>query len=185
MSGLTTAMIINGVVLAAVLESDVGSHRKVGRMRILRPLLTAAAIVPLYLKALTTHGTGLGLEIAGLAAGLLGGLAAVALTHVYRSPKNGNAVSRAGAGYAALWILIIGARAAFSYGSVHWFSGPLGRWMVSHDVSVAAITDTLILMAIAMVLTRTIGLALRAAALPAPDAASAVRPQVVSAAATR
>ena len=40
MSGLTTAMIINGVVLAAVLEADVGPHRTVGRLRILRPLLT-------------------------------------------------------------------------------------------------------------------------------------------------
>ena len=80
MSGLTTAMIINGVVLAAVLEADVGAHRKVGRLRILRPLLMAAAIVPLYLKAFVTHGTGLGLELAGVALGLLGGLAAAALT---------------------------------------------------------------------------------------------------------
>jgi hypothetical protein len=167
MSGLTTAMIINGVVLAAVLEADVGVHRKVGRLRILRPLLMAAAIVPLYLKAFVTHGTGLGLELAGVALGLLGGLAAAALTRVYRSPKTGKPVSHAGVSYAALWIVIIGARAAFSYGSVHWFSSPLGHWMASHDVSVAAITDSLILMAIGMVLVRTIGLGLRAASLPA------------------
>jgi hypothetical protein len=169
MSGLTSAMIINGVVLAAVLEADVGSHRKVGRLRILRPLLTAAAIVPLYLKAFATHGDGLTLELIGAAAGLLAGLLAAGLTHVYRSPQTHKPVSRAGAWYAALWIIVIGARAAFSYGSVHWFSSPLGHWMARHDVSVAAVTDSLILMAIAMVLTRTINLGLRAAALtPAP-----------------
>jgi hypothetical protein len=166
MSGLTSAMIINAVVLAAVLEADVGPHRKVGRARILRPLLTAGAIVPLYLKAFATTGTGLGLELVGAAAGLLAGLAAIRLTTVYRSSRTGKPVSRAGAGYAALWIAIIGARAAFSYGSVHWFSSPLGNWMVAHNVSVAAITDGLILMAVAMVLTRTIGLGLRATNLP-------------------
>lgn len=169
MSGIASALIINGVVLAAVLEADLGAHRKVGRLRIVRPLLMAAGIVPLYLKAFATHGAGLGLELAGAAAGLLGGLAALALTQVYRSSRTGKPVSRAGAGYAALWIAIIGARSAFSYGSVHWFSAPLGHWMARHDVSVAAVTDALILMAVAMVLTRTLGLATRSASLPASD----------------
>jgi hypothetical protein len=166
MSGLTSAMIVNAVVLAAVLEADLGPHRKVGRMRILRPLVTAAAIVPLYLKAFATSGNGLSLELAGVAAGVLGGLAAIRLTTVYRSERTGKPVSRAGAGYAALWVGIIGARAAFSYGSVHWFSRSLGSWMIGHNLSVAAVTDALILMAIGMLLTRTIGLAARAANLP-------------------
>jgi energy-converting hydrogenase Eha subunit A len=169
MSGLTTALIINGVVLAAVLEADVGPHRKVGTMRIVRPLLMAAGIIPLYLKALSTHGTGLGLELIGAVAGLLGGLVALSLTQVYRSPSTGKPASRAGASYAALWVVIIGARSAFSYGSEHWFSAPLGAWMTRHDVSVAAITDTLILMAVVMVATRTIGLFMRAQALPAAN----------------
>jgi hypothetical protein len=178
MSGIASAMIINGVVLAAVLEADVGSHRKVGVLRIVRPLLMAAGIVPLYLKALTTHGTGLGLELIGAVAGLLAGLAAVKLTHVYRSSRTGKPVSRAGAAYAALWIATIGARSAFSFGSVHWFNAPLGHWMARHDVSVAAVTDSLILMAVAMVLTRTLGLALRAASLPAPAVTSAAATSV-------
>ena len=37
--------------------------------------------------------------------------------------------------------------------------------MINHDVSVDAITNTLILMAVAMVLTRTIGMAARARAV--------------------
>jgi hypothetical protein len=166
MSGVESAMIVNAVVLAAVLEADLGSHRKVGWLRIARPLFLAAGIVPLYLKAFATHGTGLGLEALGAAVGLLLGLAATSMTHVYRSRTTAKPVSRAGAGYAALWITVIGARAAFSYGSAHWFSAPLGHWMVSQDVSVAAITDSLILMAVAMLLARTMGLASRALSLP-------------------
>jgi hypothetical protein len=44
-----------GVVLVAVLEADLGAHRKIGWFRIVRPLLMAAAIAPLYLTALTTR----------------------------------------------------------------------------------------------------------------------------------
>jgi hypothetical protein len=176
MSPLTQAMVINAVVLIAVLEADLGPHRKIGVFRIVRPLLMAAAIVPLYLTALTTHGMGLTLEIAGAAAGLLLGLLATSLMTVYGSPKTGKPASRAGYGYAAVWTVVIGARAAFSYGSSHWFRSQLGTWMGAHDVSVDAITNTLILMAIAMVLTRTIGMAARARALPAPTAVPAGLP---------
>lgn len=36
-SQLTEAMIVNGVVLATVLASDLSSSRKIGRTRLLRP----------------------------------------------------------------------------------------------------------------------------------------------------
>jgi hypothetical protein len=85
-------------------------------MRLLRPMVVAAVIVPLFIDRPVTHGPGLAVEIAGVIAGLLGGLAAVALIGVYRSPESGGPVSRASVAYAILWILVIGARAAFSYG---------------------------------------------------------------------
>jgi hypothetical protein len=50
MSGLDNAMIINAAVLAAVLEADLGPHRRVGWFRIARPLLLVAVIVPIYLE---------------------------------------------------------------------------------------------------------------------------------------
>jgi uncharacterized membrane protein YidH (DUF202 family) len=151
-------LIIDAVVLAAVLEADLGAHRRIGKFRILRPLLMAAAIVPLYLKAVVTTGTGFTLELALTVAGLVLGLIAVALMTVYRSPKNNKPVSRAKAGYAAMWIIVIGARAAFSYGSTHWFGPQLAHWMVRNSVSTAAITDALIFMAVTMLVTRTLGL---------------------------
>jgi hypothetical protein len=167
-SELTQAMIINGVVLAAVLEADLGPARKIGPIRILRPVLTAALIVPLFVDRPVTHGTGLVIELAAAVAGALLGLAAISLMGVYRSPKTGKPVSRATTPYAALWVIVVAARAAFSYGSVHWFNAQLTHWCIAHQVTIAAITDGLIFMALAMVLVRTGGLAFRASRLPSP-----------------
>ena len=173
---LAQAEIINGAVLAATLHGDLGGHRKIGPMRLLRPLTIAAGIVPLFIDPIVTHGTGLAVELAGTAAGILGGLIAVSLMRVYRSELTGKPASSAKWGYAALWTLIIGARAAFSYGASHWFPSQLAHWCITHQVTGDAITDGLIFMAVAMMLTRTLGLAARAATLPRTEISPAVRP---------
>jgi hypothetical protein len=165
LSALTQAELINGIVLAVTLHSDLGGHKKIGAFRVLRPIVTAGAIIPLFIDSPVTHGNGLAVELAGVAAGLLGGLLAVSLMRVYRSPKTGKPVSAAGWPYALLWIIVVGARAFFSYGASHLFSGQLDSWCIAHQVTGDAITDGLIFMAIAMVLTRTVGLAGRAALL--------------------
>jgi hypothetical protein len=165
---LPQAMIINAVVLFVVLESDVGPRRKVTRFRVIRPLVTACLIVPFFIKGAATTGTGLVLELALAAAGITFGLLTTALMSVYRSPRTGRPVTRAGLAYAGLWVAVIGARAAFSYGSVHWFGPQLGRWMANNSVSSSAITDGLIFMAVGMLLTRVIAMGLRAKKLPTP-----------------
>jgi hypothetical protein len=83
LSQLTEAMIINGAVLGTVLATDLGPERKIGRMRILRPLILVA-VVPVFIQRPATHGTSLVVELAGVVAGVLGGLAAAALMRVYR-----------------------------------------------------------------------------------------------------
>ncbi len=176
---MESALIIDAFVLVAALEADLGRHRKIGPWRILRPLFAAAAIIPLFLKAVTTTGAGLYLEIALAGAGVALGLAATALMSVYRSPGTGRAVSRAGAVYAAVWVLVIGARAAFTYGSYHWFGSWLATWQLQHGVSVAAITDALIFNAVAMIAIRTVALAVRARRVtrqPSPRPAPAAQP---------
>jgi membrane protease YdiL (CAAX protease family) len=175
LSELTEAMIVNGVVLATVLATDLGPARKIGPARLLRPLIAAAVIIPLFVSKPVTHGSGLAIEIAGCVAGLLGGLAAAALMGVYRSPKTGRPVSRAGAPYAIFWTVIVGARAAFSYGTAHWFTAQIVSWAVANKVTEAAITDGLIFMAVVMVLARTVGLAARASRLPAATSAPAAQ----------
>ena len=169
MSPITDAMIVNGVVLVAVLEGDFGPHRKIGRLRILRPLITVALVVPLFIDRPVTHGNGLLVELAGVAAGLLCGLVVTALMRVYRSPRTGRPVSAAGFPYAIVWTVVVGARAAFSYGAVNWFPAELTQWCAAHQVTLAAITDGLIFMAVTMVLARTLGLFARVTRLsPAP-----------------
>src|SRR5262245_22470481 len=106
-SPLADAMIINGVVLATVLATDVGPARKIGGMRLLRPVIAAAVIIPFFMKSPDTHGNALAVEIAGVAAGLLGGLIAAALMRVYRSPATGKPVSAAGWPYAAFWAVVV------------------------------------------------------------------------------
>ena len=175
MSPLTDAMIINGVVLVAVLEGDLGPHRKIGRFRILRPLITVALVVPLFIDRPVTHGNGLLIELAGVAAGLLCGLVVAALMRVYRSPRTGRSVSAAGFPYAIVWIVVVGARAAFSYGAVNWFPAQLIQWCAAHQVTLAAITDGLIFMAVTMVLVRTLGLFTRATRLSAAPAQARVK----------
>jgi MFS family permease len=163
---LTQAMITNGIVLAAVLGTDLGPARRITKLRVLRPLIAAAVIIPLFAKAPATSGTGLAIELAGIAAGVLAGAAAALLMTVYRREPDGQPVSRAGFGYAALWIGVVGARAAFSYGSQYWFSKPLVSWATANQVTVAALTDALIVMAVAMLLVRTAALGARARRLP-------------------
>jgi hypothetical protein len=157
---LTNALIINGLVLFAVLESDLGPARKLSRWRLLRPLLLSASIVPMFLQAIATHGTGLALEIGG-GAEKDAGDAAANLISIRHQPTTGRLVTRAGAAYAALWTAVIAARSCFSIGAVHWFNHPLATWMANHQVTGAAITDTLIIMAVAMTLARTLSLAVR------------------------
>jgi hypothetical protein len=158
---LTKALIVNALVLIAVLEADLGPARKVTRLRLLRPLLLAAAIVPMFLEALATHGTGLALEIGGGVAGAALGLSATRLMRVRLDASSGRPVTRAAAGYAALWTTVILARSCFSIGSIHWFNHALVTWSVAHQLTGAAITDTLVIMAVAMTLARTLGLAVR------------------------
>jgi hypothetical protein len=174
MSPLTEAMIVNGAVLLSTLESDLGPHRKIGPFRILRTPLMVAAVIPLFLNRPVTHGNGLLVELAGVAAGLLCGLLITTLMRVYRSPKTGKPVSAAGLPYAIALTLIVAARAAFSVGAVHWFPAQLAHWCTAHQVTGAAITDGLIFMAIAIVLVRTAGLGARASRLASAPVAAQV-----------
>jgi hypothetical protein len=73
-----------------------------------------------------------------------------------------------------VWTVVAGARAAFSYGAVHWFPAELIQWCVTHQVTLAAITDGLIFMAVTMVLVRTLSLFTRASRLSAAPAQAQV-----------
>jgi hypothetical protein len=154
----TDVLVVNLAVLLAVLEADLG-HRKISIFRILRPLFLAAAIVPLFIVHPATAGNGEILEIAlaGLGA-LLGVVAASGLMKIGFDDASQMYMSTAGGAYGVFWVVIIGARLLFTYGSNHWYHAQLGHWMVTNGITIDALTDALIFMAVAMAVARTVRL---------------------------
>ena len=168
----TSVLIVTIVILATVLISDLGT-RKVTPLRLIRPFIAAGIVIPFFAKAVVTSGHGLLLEIAGVAAGAAVGVLAAACMRVRRDQQTGTVTSHAAVAYAAIWILVSGARLFFDYGSNHLFTAQVVHFGITHQISLAALTDSLIFFSLAMLLARTGALAARARrvrTLPVPVA---------------
>lgn len=163
MSTLTTAIIINAGVLLATLEADIGT-RRIGRFRLLRPILVSAAIVPVFVRNVVLSGSAPLIQLSAVVLGIGLGLLVVSRFRVSVNPA-GRPVSRAGWSYALLWTAIMAARTGFSLGLKYSFGASVAKWMVQHGIALAdvtpVITDALIFSAIAMMVTRTAVLGLR------------------------
>jgi hypothetical protein len=172
-------VILSLAILGVVLESDLG-RKKIGWFRIARPVIVAAALIPLFFTTLPTSGNDLLLQGAGALIGIVLGLISVSPAFVevefdpevrswwdkFKSqPGKPAAVSTSGSGYALVWIAASAARLAFAYGSEHWFPHALGVFMHDHQLESAALTNALIFLPLGMDLFRSAGLCSRGLAV--------------------
>jgi hypothetical protein len=169
-------VILSLAILGVVLESDLGRKKKIGWFRIARPIIVAAAIVPIYFTNLPTSGNDLALQGLGALLGVSLGLSAVSPAFVAVSfdpdlrgwwartrsqPGKPAAVTCAGTGYALVWILATAARLGFAWGSRHAFPHALGVFLIKHQLSSEALTNALIFLPVGMDVFRSVGLLTR------------------------
>jgi hypothetical protein len=160
----TSQLVLNAALLAFVLLTNLGTRRVTGR-RLLLPLVLVGVAGVVFLRDVPTVGGDARLELAGALTGVALGVAAGALMPVGRD-AGGALVTRAGAGYALLWLLVIGGRVAFAYAATGWAARGVGEFSLAHQITgAAAWTAALVLMALAMVVTRVVVTAARARVL--------------------
>ncbi|MGN6685936.1 MAG: hypothetical protein ACTHK1_00200 [Actinomycetales bacterium] len=157
----TAQWFLNCTLLGWVLLRNLGS-KPLTRGLLLVPIAVCVVAAAVFLRDLPTAGHDLTLELVGLTIGLLLGGVATLLTRIDQTGRG--LVVQAGAGFALLWVVVIGGRIAFA----EWANGvgasSIGRFSMQHAITGAdAWTAAFVLMALAMVVGRVVTTAARAA----------------------
>jgi hypothetical protein len=165
-------LILSLAILGVVLESDLG-RKKIGWFRVFRPIIVAAAIIPLFFTSLPTSGNDLLLQGIGALLGVLLGLLAVSpafmdvgfdpafrgwWARTRSQPGTPAAITFAGLPYALVWSAATVGRLAFAWTSAHLFPHALGVFLTKHQLSSVALTNALIFLPLGMDVFRGIGL---------------------------
>ena len=166
---MTTTEIIVFVGLAALIIGLQVGRRQLTVRRLLIPFLAAGIVAFHYLHSVPTVGGNLDFEVSLSLAGALCGVLAGGLMSVERDETTGRIMTRGGLAYAALWIIIFGGRLAFAWAASHVWSHQVAQFSLQHAITgSAAWTAAFILMALSMVIARTVVVAARALLLIRP-----------------
>jgi len=121
---------------------------------LLLPLALVGWAAVRYLHGIPTAGNDLVLVIGAAAAGLALGVGAGVLTRVYR--KAGGAIfARASIAAAVLWVLGVGFRLAFQLYATNGGGAEIGKFSVTHQLTIQAWPTAIVLMALCEVVART------------------------------
>lgn len=155
----TAQWILTIALLGWALLRNVGT-REVTRSTFVLPLVLVAVASAFFLFPVPSSGNDVGLIVAFGAAGVLLGLAASAATRLQR--RDGVVLATAGALFAGLWIAMIAARIAFAEWATGSGAQTVGLFSREHLITGAdAWTAAFVVMALGMVLARTLHLIVR------------------------
>lgn len=159
---------------AAIIVTQVG-RRPLTVRRILLPIGIAGYAAYHYLQGIPTAGGDLDFELALTLSGTALGVLAALLMRVQKDEQTGRIVTQAGIGYAALWLVVLGGRLGFAWGATNLWGRQIGEFSVQHEITgSAAWTAAFVLMALSMVIARTVvigGRALMASSSHSPSMA--------------
>jgi hypothetical protein len=148
----TSQYVLNLGLLALILTTNLGT-RVMTLRRLAIPLIAVVLAGVYYLHGIPTNGNDTYLELVGIAAGALLGVAAGLLVRVRRDDHQ--VLATAGIGFTAVWVAVIGGRILFAYGANHWFPDAIGAFSARfHILGAGAWTAAFVLMALAMMVAR-------------------------------
>jgi hypothetical protein len=155
----TVQWILSIVLLGWALTRNLGT-REITRSTFVLPMVIVVVVGGYFLRAVPTQGNDVALILIGGSIGVAFGLAAGAVTRLHH--RDGKVVATAGAMFAALWVVMIVGRIAFA----EWANGAgartVGQFSMQHAITGAdAWTAAFVVMALGMVLVRTVYLATR------------------------
>jgi hypothetical protein len=139
---------------AVMIFTQIGRHTFTLR-RLILPLVVSVLVGRQYLQSIPTVGGNLDFAMLGAAFGVACGLLAAATVRMERDAATGKVIAWAGIGYAMVWIVALGGRLAFAYEAQHGLSSVVRQFSIDHALTAGGWTAAFVLMALAMVLTRT------------------------------
>jgi len=149
----TSEYLLNGLLVLVVVRQLRGKRLAGANLYI--PLALVAYAAFRFLHSVPTAGNDLWLALTGAAAGLVLGTLCALYTRVYPD-HDGVPFARATAVAAALWIVGVGSRIAFSLYAQHGGGASIIRFSAHHDITTAQTwVAALVLMALTEVVSRT------------------------------